>query len=164
MDWSNPLIYIIPGIAALSGIIYLARWMGSKDQFVKIIGDAINEIRDDIKKIFERLPEPVLSKSSPLRLTDLGQSISDFLEAATWAEKTSKEIADEVQDKQPYGIQNYCFEFVNRTEILPDELNRKIQESAYNNGIKVDQVKEVLAIELRDALLRIHGLESPESD
>ena len=165
MDWNNPLIYIIPGLAALSGAIYLARWIGGKDEFAKTVGKSIDEIRDDIKKIFHLMSaDRTVEIGSPLRLTELGQSISANLEAAAWAKRTAEEIAHEIEDKQPYVIQTYCFNFVRKSEMLSAELTRKIQESAYNNGITVARVEEVLAIELRDALLKIHGLEPPKSN
>ena len=165
MDWSNPLIYIVLGLALAGALWKLGNWMGTKDQFAKTVGEAIEEIREDIKKIFQELPKKVDSDTSPLRLTDLGKSISAFLDAATWAEQTAQKAVTGIpeEEKHPYGIQTYCFEFVKRPDTLSDQLNRKVQEAAYNNGLEVDTVKRVLALELRDLLLRRYGLEPPES-
>ena len=167
MDWNNPLIFIVIGLAALGAIWKLGNWMGSKDEFAKTIGQSIETIQSDIKKIFRILSEgQTIEASSPLRLTDLGKSISGFLGARDWAETTAKEVATKipVSEKHPYGIQTYCFEFVKRESTLSEELNRKVQEAAYNNGLEIDKVRRVLAIELRDVLLKTYGLEPPESD
>ena len=57
MDWNNPLIYIVPGLAVLGWIIRLERWMGKKDESIRLIEEnivkleaAIREIRADIKE------------------------------------------------------------------------------------------------------------------
>ena len=39
----------------------------------------------------------------------------------------------------------------------------KIQTSAYNHGIDIDQIKRVLAIELRNAFLRKLDMEPPNN-
>ena len=88
MDWSNPLIYIVLGLALAGALWKLGNWMGTKDQFAKTVGEAIEEIRDDIKKIFERLPPPkTTAENSPLSLTEVGRSISETLGANAWAKQ-----------------------------------------------------------------------------
>ena len=180
MDWNNPVSYgvIVAALGLIGGLILtilkIGEWKSRREStetslersfksLETTLADFMAEIRTDIKKIFQRM-EPTVSGESPLRLTDLGKSISETLEAAAWAEKTAKEVADKIPDRQPYIIQAYCFDFVRKSGMIPDELTRKIQESAYNNGIEVARVEDVLAIELRDALLKIYGLEAPESD
>lgn len=74
MDWNNPLIYIVPGLAALSGIIYLSRWMGKTDESVRLIEEAIEEIKSDIKEILRQFSGSAVERESPLRLTEGGQS------------------------------------------------------------------------------------------
>ena len=70
-------------------------------------------------------------------------------------------MVGERQNKQPYEIQEFCFKFANDEEYDPKMVS-KIQASAYNHGVDIDQIKRVLAIELRDALLRKLSLEAPE--
>ena len=79
MDWGNPLIYVIGGsavIAAVSALIAitwkLGQWKGGMDRFRSSVEDTLKTIQADIKKIFERLPPPVTSTESPVRLTDFG--------------------------------------------------------------------------------------------
>ena len=180
MDWNNPVSYgvVIGALGLIGGIVLtilkIGEWKARREStetsleksfksLETTLTDFMAEIRTDVKKIFQRM-ESTVSGESPLKLTELGQSISETLGAAAWAERTAKETADKIPDKQPYVIQTYCFDFVRRSDMLSDELTRKIQESAYNNGIEVARVEDVLAIELRDALLKIHGLAPAESD
>lgn len=163
MDWNNPLIFIVGGLAALGAIWKLGNWMGLQDEFSKTVGKSIETIQSDIKKIFRVLSEgKTIESSSPLRLTDLGKSISKFLDAATWAERIADEIVESVQDKNPYGIQIYCFERVKEDGFLSEETRKKVEDAAYNNGIEIDKVERVLAIELRDVLLKRLELEPPK--
>lgn len=163
MDWTNPAVYI--GILAIIGAIFsIGKWVGgmnsfkkSMDAFSKRVDSAISEMRDDIKKILERLPPspPVASMGSPLRLTEFGQSISETIEAGVWAQKTAEDTVHRVKGKRPYEIQEFCQTFV-KEEFQPSEdLLQKMQDCAYDNATSLDQVKEVLALELRDALLKI---------
>ena len=57
------------------------------------------------------------------------------------------------EGKQPYEIQDFSFDYVfNRHEPEEEELARW-KESAYQHGLDVSQVKNVLMVELRDALV-----------
>ena len=155
MDWSNPLIYIVSGLAAAGALWKLGNWMGTKDQFAKTVGEAIEEIRQDIKKIFQLLPKDTLSGQSPLRLNDLGESISETLEAKAWAQRTAREVASLVKGKHPYEIQEYCMSFVKEEKYNPTaDFIDKIKSCAYENALSIDKVQNVLAIELRDAILQ----------
>ena len=151
-------------IAAIGGATILfkfAMWMQKVNSDRDIFRDFMKEIREDIKKIHEkidkiigRIDNTTVSSGSPLHLTELGEKISDELQAQPWAEATAVEFADRVKDKQPYEIQEFCFEYV-KQQFSPDgDLDVKIGASAYENGIKRDEVLNVLAIELRDALIR----------
>ena len=165
MDWNNPLIFIVLGLAALGAIWKLGNWMGGKDEFARTVGGSIETIQTDIKRIFRLLSEgDTVESSSPLRLTDLGRTISGFLEAGNWARTTAEKVASEIPKSEvhPYGIQSYCFEYVKRVDTISESLRRKVQEAAFNNGIEINKVERVLAIELRDVLLKRFGLEAPE--
>ena len=170
MNWDNPLVYIIPGLTALSGIIYLARWMGKMDYFEKdartfmgetrtFMGDVrtfMGETRADIKGILKRLPSTMVEGESPLRLTALGKTTSETLAASSWAQKTANQLAPRVKGKHPYEIQEFCRDFVREEEFNPSEdLLKKMKDCAYNNAITIDEIEDVLAIELRDALLKM---------
>ncbi len=162
MDWGNPLIYVIGGSAVIAAIWKLGQWKGGMDRFGSSLEDTLKTIQSDIKKIFERLPPPVTSTQSPVKLTDFGRSISNDLDAGKWAEEKAAGLIDGVRNKQPYEIQEFCFKFANDEEYDPTMVSKIQTSSAYNHGIDIDQIKRVLAIELRDVFLRVLDLEPPK--
>ena len=54
------------------------KWQEEVDTDRKAFKDFMKEIRQDIKKILERLPQRTIESTSPLRLTDLGKKISQI--------------------------------------------------------------------------------------
>jgi len=127
------------------------------------IDNDFKDIRKDIQKIFERLPEPgTVVSTSPLKLTSIGQKISEEIEASAWAEATAQELQHQVTDPTPYQIQQFCFDHVESNFAPSDELVAKAQASAYSHGVSLEAVYKVLAVELRDKLLKMHDLEPPE--
>ena len=157
----NALV-VIAAIAGATILFKFAMWMQKVNSDRDLFKDFMREIREDIKKIHEkidkiigRIDNTTISSGSPLHLTELGEKISNELQARQWAEKTATEFSERVRDKQPYEIQEICFEHV-RKEFEPEgDLDSKIGMAAYENGIKRDEVLDVLAIELRDALLSL---------
>lgn len=114
----------------------------------------IGEDVEVIKATLARLPSAAVSDSSPLHLTDIGESISDTLQAREWAERTAAGLGERVKGKRPYEVQDISFEYV-KNEFKPtDEQEVEIRTCAYEKGVKRDIVLDVLAVELRDALLK----------
>ena len=58
-------------------------------------------------------------------------------------------------------FRNFCFRYVAIHE-HPDEQRRAIERAAYQHGLPAEQILRVLAIELRDRLLKLVGKEPPE--
>ena len=149
----NPWMVVGGAVAVVSLIFFAGKWVGGIAEFKKHTMEFIAEIRDDIKKILERLPPVVVSGGSPLRLTDLGKSISQTVDAAAWAERIAPDLRSRVQGKQPYEIQEVCLNYI-REEFKPtEEQDDKIKACASENGIDAQKVLDVLAVELRDNLL-----------
>ena len=159
MDWTNPLIYVVGGIALLGTVWRLGVWMGSVNEFKTGVRPILDEIRNDIKKILNLLPSPVTATESPIKLSDLGRTISGELDADKWAEERVARFKNELKDKSPYEIQEFCFELAKGNTEYDPTLVANMQTSAYNHGLQVDQVKRVFAVELRDALLKNLELE-----
>ena len=65
-------------------------------------------------------------------------------------------------DLDAYGIQDFCFEYVDRDEnqYSPEE-EKVIRDSAFKRGISTYYIRQVLAVKLRDSLLKEAGLEAP---
>ncbi|MCY3986817.1 MAG: hypothetical protein OXF23_07260 [Candidatus Dadabacteria bacterium] len=66
----------------------------------------------------------------------------------------SKKISEKIpalENRSHYQIQEYCFEIVEEKAKSAD-MENKIEESAYRKGLKKQDVLDVLASELRDAI------------
>jgi len=112
----------------------------------------MTEVRDDLKKILARLPPRVFAGESPIELTDLGKNISTRLNGKDWAEEHTGPLRERVKGKEPYTVQEMCFEYAKGYE-PGEEMERMIQTIGYENGIKREDVPDVLALELRDRLI-----------
>ena len=74
IDLNAPLAVLL--VAALAGLVWLSKWIGGVNEHKSEVGRLMQEIRTDIKKIFQRLPSEALDRDSPIRLTDLGDEMA----------------------------------------------------------------------------------------
>ena len=170
-EWyTNPLVWIglLSLLAVAVGLIFgLGQWKGKvdsdRDTFKRTLDAFMVEIRADIKRIFERLPAPEpVAGASPLRLTELGRSLSERLGASAWAEEQAPLLLDRVADASAYDIQVFAYKYA-KDEFTPDPaMEARIKQCAFDTGLQTDKVLDVLAIELRDRLLRLRHLESED--
>lgn len=114
----------------------------------------ISQDVEGIKATLGQLPSTAVSDSSPLHLTDMGESISAALQARKWAERTAAALGERVKGKRPYEIQDLSFEYVKNEFEPTEEQEVEIRTCAYEKGVKRDIVLDVLAVELRDVLLK----------
>lgn len=157
----NALV-VIAVIGGATILFKFAMWMQQVNSDRDVFKDFIKEIREEIKnihskidKIIGRIDNVTISSGSPLHLTELGEKICNEIQARQWAETAAAEFVERVIEKQPYEIQEFCFSYV-KEEYEPDpDLSSKIGMAAYENGIDKDGVLDVLAIELRDALIHL---------
>ena len=157
---ASPLVWIgvFSMVSVVVGIIFAAgQWKGRVDSDRDTFRTTLKEIRDDIKRIFERLPprppSPVLTGNSPLQLTDLGRSISATLEAPRWAAEIAPSLESRVRGMVAYDIQEFCRTYVYNEFQPTQDQEEKIKACAYDNALDRREVLDVLAIELRDVLL-----------
>lgn len=162
VDWStNPLVWI-GAITALiiivGGLIRIGQWIGKVNEaqstFKTTLDSFMEEIRTDIKRILERMGPATATSGSPIRLTDLGQKISELLDAGAIADSLVPQFRTRVSGMQPYEVQELCFEYIHGNEFtLSDDIEALVLQCAFDNGINRKQVLDVIAIELRDRLL-----------
>ena len=170
MTWESFGPYAIASVAligvlitAATVIFYAGKLTERVDSMKEGLGElkdavdsAVSELRGDIKGILQQLGKSTTTSNSPITLTELGQSISREIGASGWAESEAKKLLSDIQEKEPYEIQILSFEHAKKAVLSP-ELQRRILQSAYDNGITEENVKDVLGVELRDALLRLRG-------
>lgn len=154
-NWPDTPLILVAFLAVASVLVSIGVWVGSVNADRKSFKEFMNEVRNDIKKILARLPAPTIEGGSPIRLTDLGRSVADDLDVGKWVEQVAPSLIARVKGKPPFEVQNFCFDYV-KDEFEPDEKQlRKLQMCAYENGIDLDAVLDVLAVELRDRLLEL---------
>ena len=153
MGW--PIVTAI--IAAAGALLGIGIWVGTITTNVKTLKGFMSEIRDDIKKIFERLPAPTTASNSPIRLTELGTQISEKLDAKAWATAEADKLFGKTEGADALGIQETAFDHAQNFE-PPDELLGKMRDSAFERGVDLDGVRDVLGVELRDVLLDRRGI------
>ena len=170
MEWINEHPGWFTLILSVGVLIFFAgRWVGGMNDFKSTLGSAVVDIKNsittiqnDIKTILGALPPPTVSRTSPLSLTDFGKQISKEVKAGIWAEDMAGRLVGRVQDKKPFEIQEFCFKFVKGAEFKPtEETSNAIRESAYNHGTKIDDIKDVFVVELRDSILKLLNLDPP---
>lgn len=64
--------------------------------------------------------------------------------------------SDRIHEKQPYEIHDNCFDYVQNKLQPSPEMEVAIHSCAFENGVKYEDVLEVMAIVLRDRLLQNH--------
>lgn len=169
MDWSNPLVYIVPGIAFLGAsitfVIRVERFMSKKNESIRFLEKAIEELKVDVKELRTDVKVlfrnnsgdssvSVVERNSPLRLTEVGDSISEALDVKTWATGTAQDVVPKLKWSHPYDIQVFCMDYVDHTSNFDTEFMNRIKSYAYEEGLSMSQIRDVLAIELRDAILK----------
>ena len=162
--YTNPIV-IFGGVALLvslgTAILKFGEWKGKVDSDRNTFSGFMDEIRADIRKIHDRidailgtLSNPVVSGTSPLSLTELGRSIAQSLEADQVVATMVPVVRTRVAGMSPYDVQELCGTYVKHEFEPSPELEAKIKDHAFENGIARFQVLDVLAIVLRDEILR----------
>ena len=119
----------------------------------------MKRVEDRLNQIFERLPpRKVVAESSPLQLTEFGRTISDDIDAKGIAQSLVASVMPNMHGKPAYDIQEFCFAHLNECELPEAQLN-KIKQCAFDNGIEQENVRRVIAVELRNLILSELGLQ-----
>ena len=166
-EWLRHPATIVIGIGALtSAVVKISLWAGSVNADLQSLKDSVGEIRKTVEKILSQLsPRATVTSASPLRLTDLGREILDRLDGKTWAMGMAPGLLDRVRGMDPYRVQEFCRAYVqdgtNEGWVPDEEMSAKLGYCAFEHGLKIEQVLDVLAIELRDVLLRLLGDQLP---
>ena len=154
--------WAVVGIGA--ALVSIGIWVGNVSSNLKALKEAVREIKESVDKIREsingflhELTSKTLNPGSPLEPNDLGQKVSKSIDAPSIAKGIAPTLRERAGGKLPYDIQELCFDFI-RDEYKPvEDIEKKIKQCAYDNGISRADVMDVLAVELRDEILRLIG-------
>ena len=156
-DWIPPAAFTAFILAFLTALYKFSYWRGEVDTDRKNFSKFMNETRQDIKGIFRRLPDPLVESASHVPLTKRGKRAAEQLDAYSWASRVAAEQADQVAGKKEFEVYSFCQEYV-ETAYRKDrhsETLAKVKEIAYEHGAQVSQVKNLLAVVLRDELFEV---------
>ena len=144
-------------LAAIGFAYKYGKWQGEVNTDRTNFKDFILEVRTDIKKILQRLPPPTTASSSPIRLTELGAQISEKLDAKAWAKAEAEKLFEQTEGADALGVQETAFGHA-QNFTPPEGLLGKMRDSAFERGVDLDGVRDVLGVELRDVLLERRGI------
>ena len=120
----------------------------------ELMGKFAEELRFDIKQIMLRLPPPQGTASqSPIELTDFGRVLSSDVGGRDWARETAARLVDRIRGRQPLEVHEFSMDYILNDANFPEEFHRKMRECVSDRGTTPEEVRKVLAVELRDALL-----------
>ena len=150
----NPWMLVGAFVALATVIFYVGKWVGGINAFKSGAIGLLNDIRNDVRTLLDRVPAVHIARGSPLRLTELGKSVSRALDAPAWMASLATELADRVgESSSPYDIQEFCLAYMRDEFDTTAEQMERIKQCAYDSGLETQHVLEILAIELRDKLL-----------
>ena len=152
-EWLNTPLIATVVLAVIGAIWAAARWTGKVDGKLGDLTKAVDEIRADIKKIFQRLPDPVVAGTSPLQLTDFGEKIAKSIDAHTWALTLAPTVLPDVEGKRPFEIDTFSQSYVDTR--LDDQWKERVARCAYEFGIDRSGVLSVMQVVLREELLHL---------
>ncbi|MCY3808453.1 MAG: hypothetical protein OXG58_03270 [Gemmatimonadetes bacterium] len=88
----------------------------------------------------------------PLTLTPLGEKVAEEIEVDRWVEHLVPKTQHEVEGMEPHEVREFCRKFV-RDHAVGGTLRRRLLGAAFDNGLREDEVRDVIAIRLRDHFL-----------
>ena len=146
----NPVAWVV----AVTTIFGVGVWVGSVNSDRKNFKEFMQEVRTKLDRLLQRLPRQTLATGSPLQLTELGEEISEQLGALAIAKEAVQSVLDEARGKSAYQIQELSFVYFQQRYKPDPDLERRMQDCAFENGIQIGQIQEVFAVHLRDELLK----------
>ena len=162
-----PVGYVTLAVAVVGAVFFIGRWMGDVTAFKGAAQETFTSIKNtlssldmtltnldgDLRAIMRGLPSLTVERGSTLRLTELGRQVSRSVAASALIERVAVDILDDVLEMEPYDIQAFCFDCIrNKLALSVDERNQ-LKACAFEHGVDLQQVLDVLALELRDMLL-----------
>lgn len=156
--WDNPVTYLV-ALGAVGALVKAGMWIGSMNEHKSTVVDFMADIRKDLRQlrldVGKLLGKPVPIKTdSPLALTDYGKELSEKLDAVNWAKMEAVSLRSQDTGTEPFEIEEFSFEYVRKEYPTVRDLARSLRAAIYEHGLDRDHVYDVLALELRDELIR----------
>ncbi|MCY3777043.1 MAG: hypothetical protein OXH11_13800 [Candidatus Aminicenantes bacterium] len=131
-------------------------WRGRVDRRLSGISKRLTNIEDKTGNLILFLlggpREALFGTNSPMTLTSHGKEVARSIDASSWAKGEVEKHRAEVAGKSDYWIQKYCIRYC-LFEYTPSESYLAVLEKcAFEMGVQMDGILQVLAIVLRDEL------------
>ena len=94
-----------------------------------------------------------LSSKSPIQLTKFGNEISKTLDFQATAKELAPKLRQRAAGKLKYDIQTLSFDFIRREYQPSREVEVRMKTYSYDEGVAMEIILDVLAVELRNQLL-----------
>lgn len=148
-------------------ILFVMRWFYKHKSEHDIITHTVNGMESGIGNINLKLDKLLFhiaglgSSKSPLRLTDLGMRVSEMIDARSIAKELAPAMIDQMRGLPEFDIQEQCHRhFLGADRRLTEDQCVRFKQCAYKEGLELEHLYLVCAIELRDELLRMVREES----
>ena len=152
-EWLDSPLIVVAIIAVLSVLGTIFTWVGRVNSDRENFKDFMKDVRGKLDRIFDRLPKATLQSESPLSLTPFGQKVSKHVAAKQWVVNIVADLLGRVKGQTEYEIEQFAMNYMRDTFVPDGNQKALLQKVAYDNGLGVDEVLRVIAVELRDALL-----------
>ena len=165
-SWLEAPVIVIAVLAVLGLLWKAAVWKGKVDSDLPYLKSMMEEIRDDIKNIFQALPMPTAVGKSPTQLTEFGEKIANRIEVWEWASQEAESLLDDetLVGMEPFQIEAFREGYIDSGFQHQGTVQDKMNMAIYEFGIDRDRALPVLRIPLREALLKRQArLQQPAS-
>ncbi len=153
MDFN--LLWIAAALVTFTGaVLGIGMWVGAVNADRKSFRALMQEIRQKLDSMFERLPPPrAVQGSGPARLTEFGVRISRAASIREWAAGHARNLLDGAGGREEFDVFELCGDYVTQRLEKDEALRRAMRKVAYDFGSEVEQIRKVYEVELRDCVL-----------
>ena len=132
-----------------------AEWRGRTDESVTGLKTTLKRIDDSLRRLVEYLrpTAAVAETTGPMSLNERGKAVSDSLGAKEWAREKAVELSPGISGREAFEIYEFTKGYVEDDSHFDAEFQRQMRRTVYELSLEMTQVRTVLALELRDALL-----------
>lgn len=170
LEWVNTVVVALGLPTVLGAFLYIGRKLQLLDNLKNEIDD---NIRPDLKDVRERLATwegktaGLYQSQSPISLTEQGRKYLQKSGLKAFIDENKEGLMQQVQHEQtmqsPYDVQQIAFEFFDELD-LPDSLEKRTKNFAFNHGISMDALRRIGGIYFRDICLAEHNFNAADLD
>ena len=142
---------VIVGIAVITLAFKIGGWRSETNTRLDGLEKTVVRIEDDVKNILRQMPSTATVSQSPLRLTEFGEQLAEFMGAFAWAENIAPEV-NLLDAVEPYEIDEIADDYSRNG--LDKETDDLVARCAYQFGTDQANVRSALRVVLRDELIK----------